>query len=287
VQTLEFGDISVTRVVEIDTPNSPRFTQYLFPTLTDEHLARHRAWLEPHFLEPDTGRLKMNIQAFVVRTRHHVILVDPCVGNDKNRAVRIWHQRQGTFLDDLARAGLRLEDVDYVLCTHLHVDHVGWNTRRVNGSWVPTFPKAKYLFSRMEWEYWRDKEGDEFGEVITDSVRPVVEAGRVELFEGELELDDQAHIVPTPGHTPGHVSLVLRSGRREAVITGDMIHHPIQLAHPDIATGACVDPDQAVVTRRAFLERYADTGAHILGTHFSGPTAGRIVERGGAFGFEY
>ena len=287
MDAVKIGQVSVGRVVEIDTPNSPKFTQYLFPSLTGEHLAEHRHWLAPHFLEPETDRLRMNIQMFIVRTRHHLILVDTCIGDFKNRTVRNWHQRRGHFLDDVARAGVRPQDVDYVLCTHLHVDHVGWNTRLERGRWVPTFPRAKYLFARQEWEYWRDKDGDGFGEVIADSVRPVVDAGLAELIEGEHAIDDEALILPTPGHTPGHVSLRLKSGGEEAVITGDMIHHPIQLAEPELASGACVDPAQAIATRRAFLERYADTGARILGTHFGGPMEGRIVGKGKAFGFEW
>jgi glyoxylase-like metal-dependent hydrolase (beta-lactamase superfamily II) len=287
MDSVSIGQVSVSRVVEIDTPNSPKFTQYLFPSLTEEHLAEHRHWLAPHFIEPETDRLRMNIQMFIVRTRHHLILVDTCIGNGKNRTVKIWHQRQGTFLEDVARAGVRLEDVDYVLCTHLHVDHVGWNTRLEQGRWVPTFPKAKYLFARQEWDYWEPKEGDEFGEVITDSVRPIVDAGRVQLIEGEHAIDDEAVILPTPGHTPGHVSLRLKSGGEEGVITGDMIHHPIQMAELGIASGACVNPEQANATRRAFLERYADTSTRILGTHFSGPTVGRVVGKGKAFGFEW
>jgi glyoxylase-like metal-dependent hydrolase (beta-lactamase superfamily II) len=280
---VRIGQVTVTRVVEIEGANSPRFTQALFPELDQERLAAHREWLAPYFLEPDTGKLVMSVHAFVVRTRYHTLLVDTCVGNSKNRQMKIWHQRQGPFLEDLARAGVRPEQVDCVLCTHLHADHVGWNTRLVSGSWVPTFPNATYLLARKEWDYWKDKDGDEYGAVIADSVRPVVEAGLVRWFAGEHPIDDEALIVPTPGHTPGHVSLRLASQGEEAVITGDMIHHPFQCAEPDIVSGFCVQPDQARATRRAFLERYADRSTLILGTHFAAPTAGRIVHRGGVF----
>jgi len=287
MDSIQIGQVRVSRVIEIDTPNSPRFTQYLFPSLTAEQVAEHRHWMAPHYWEPESDRMRMNIQMFVVRTRHHLILVDTCIGDGKNRSVRIWHQRQGAFLEDLGRAGVRPDEVDYVLCTHLHVDHVGWNTRLDKGIWVPTFPKAKYLFAQQEWDYWKDKEGDGFGEVIADSVRPIVNAGLAQLVKGEYAIDDEAVILPTPGHTPGHVSLRLTSDGQEGLITGDMIHHPIQMAELDLTSGACIDPRQANATRRSFLERFAGSGARILGTHFAGPLGGRIVEKGKAFGLDW
>jgi len=286
MKQIQFGDVTIFRVVELEGANSHRFSQSLFPDLTEEVLAPHRDWLAPHFLEPETGKLVMSIHSFVVRTRHHTILVDTCVGNGKKRNVPIWHMREGPFLEDLAKAGVQPDSVDYVLCTHLHVDHVGWNTRLVDGRWVPTFPNATYLFAQKEWDYWKDKDGDGFGEIIGDSVRPIVEANLAQLVDGEHGIDDEASLLPTPGHTPGHVSLRLASGGREAIITGDMLHHPFQCGAPEVTSSFCVDPDQSRATRKAFLERYADSDTTILGTHFAAPTAGRIRSAGDRWKFQ-
>lgn len=283
---IQIGDITVSRIVELEGPNSPRFTASLFPELNDDVLAPHLEWLAPRFIDSASGLLVMSIHAFIVRTRHHTIVVDTCIGNDKNRNVSYWNQRHGPFLDDLKKAGVQPEAVDYVLCTHLHVDHVGWNTRLEEGRWVPTFPNAKYLFARDEWDYWQHKSGDGTGDMIDDSVRPIIDAGLAELVEGEHAIDDDATIIPTPGHTPGHVSLRLSSNGSEGVITGDMIHHPFQFALPEITSAFCVDPDLARSTRRAFLDRYAERDVTILGTHFPAPTAGRIVGHGDAWRFE-
>ncbi len=280
MRPLQMGRLHVSRVVETEGPTSPRF---LFAQATPETLAPHRSWLAPHFYVPETDRILMSIQTFIVRTPHHVILVDTCLGNDKPRSNAAWNLRQGTYLADLERAGVRPQDVDYVLCTHLHVDHVGWNTRLEGGRWVPTFPKARYLFAKTEYEFWRDQREPDQAAVFGDSVRPIMDAGLAELVEGEHAIEDGVRLEPTPGHTPGHCSVHLASGGREAVITGDMMHHPIQIAEPDWSSKFCVDPQQAARTRHAFCGRYADRDVLILGTHFAPPTALRIVGAKGRF----
>jgi glyoxylase-like metal-dependent hydrolase (beta-lactamase superfamily II) len=189
------------------------------------------------------------------------------------------------FLTDLEAAGFPPQSIDLVLCTHLHVDHVGWNTRLENGAWVPTFPRARYLFARTEWEHWSEKAGDEYGPIIADSVRPIVEAGLADLVEGDHRISEGLWLEPTPGHTPGHVSLHLRSGGREAIITGDLMRHPIQCGEPQWNSVACVEPGQAQATRREFLERYSARDVLVLGTHFAAPTAGRVVNHGSAWRF--
>ena len=191
----------------------------------------------------------------------------------------------GPFLEDLERAGAPRERVDQVMCTHLHIDHVGWNTMRVDDRWVPTFPSARYLFARKEWDYWKDRPEDH-GPVITDSVRPIVDAGLADLVEGDHKLTDEVWLEPTPGHTPGHSSVHIRSAGEEAVITGDMIHHPVQMAHPDWCLDVDYDKDQSRATRRAFLERYSDAPVLVIGTHFVTPTAGHVVRDGDAYRLE-
>jgi len=217
--------------------------------------------------------MRLSIHTFVIRTRHHTILVDTCIGNEKKRDVPLWNDLRSDYLLRLAAAGVAPEEVDFVLCTHMHVDHVGWNTRLQDGRWVPTFPNAKYLFNRTEWEHWKATEDENAGEVVRDSLLPIVDAGLAEIVEPGHTLCEEIRLEPTPGHTPGHVSIHLGPQTPDAVITGDMIHHPSQIAEPQWASRVCWDPDLAVRTRRAFLERHADSGTLILGTHFAPPTA--------------
>ena len=279
---VKIGQFEVTHVVEDASPTSPRF---LFSDATREALAPHAHGMAPHFYTAETNRIRMSIQTMVVRTRHHTILVDTCLGNHKHRAYEGWHLRNGPFLEDLGRAGVRPEDVNYVICTHLHVDHVGWNTRLVDGKWVPTFPKAHYLFAQPEYDFWKTKQEGEFGQIFQDSVKPVVDAGLHRLVPVDFTLEDGVRFESTPGHTPGHCSVHLSSGGQEAVITGDMMHHPLQIAAPEWCTKFDTDPAQALATRRAFCDRYADRDVQILGTHFAVPSI-RIVGKGGKWGVQ-
>ncbi len=284
MKPITLGNLTVSRVIEMEGPLMP--PSHLLPDATTEEVETHRHWLAPHFLDPE-GTLIMSIHTYVVRTRHHTILVDTCVGNDKERSLFPgWNKMQGPFLQDLEAAGVKPEQVDYVLCTHLHVDHVGWNTRWQEGRWVPTFPNAKYLFARQEWDYWKKEHEagkDDSDGAIADSVLPIVEAGKAVLVEGDHAIDDEVWLEPTPGHTPGHVCLHLRSGGKEAVLTGDIMHHPVQCAEPQWSSAFCVDPEKSRTTRRNFLDRYAERDVLILPAHFASPTVGRIVPEGKAW----
>ena len=171
------------------------------------------------------------------------------------------------------------------MCTHLHVDHVGWNTKWENGRWVPTFPNARYLWHRAEYEYWAANDDGAYGPVVQESVLPVVEAGLVDLVEPTHAVTDEVRLEPTLGHTPGHVSVHITSRGEEAVITGDLMHHPAQCAHPEWRSSADFDAEQAERTRRDFLARYADRPVLVIGTHFATPTAGRIVRDGATYRF--
>ena len=278
----QIGDVRITQIIESTQPTSARF---LFPNGSSEFVKRH-AWLGPHFASDD-GKLIVSIQAFVIESCGRRIVVDTCVGNDKRRANEGWNMLHGPFLADLDRAGLPAESIDTVLCTHLHVDHVGWNTRLVEGRWVPTFPNARYLFARDEWEYWSaEPAGPGEDDVVGDSVRPIVDAGLADLVDSEHHVTDEVWLEPTPGHTPGHVSVRIASQGHEAVITGDLMHHPIQCSEPDEPNLFDVDRGAARATRRAFLARYCDCKVTVLGTHFAPPTAGRIVRHGQAWRFE-
>jgi glyoxylase-like metal-dependent hydrolase (beta-lactamase superfamily II) len=280
--TLAVGRLRVTAVVERAGPTRPT---WLLPDAVPEAVERHRGWLAPHFLD-DKGRLLQSIHTFVLQAPGLTALVDTCVGNDKDRGGRApFHMMRTSFLEDLRAAGFPPESIDVVVCTHLHVDHVGWNTRLDHGRWVPTFPRARHLFARQEWEHWSSERDEDTKRIMADSVQPVLDAGLAALVDTDHRISDEIWFEPTPGHTPGHVSVRLRSGESEAVITGDLMHHPIQMAEPQWATPFDTDAEQARKTRRAFCERYADTGVTVLGTHFHDPTAGRIVRHGSTWRF--
>ena len=275
------GAAMITRIVEIEGPSPGTF---LFEEATPERLLQH-AWLKPRFLTDD-GRTIGSIHAFVVESEGRTIVVDTCVGNDKQRGLKNWHMRQGRFLADFAEAGFLRDEIDTVLCTHLHVDHVGWNTMRVEDRWVPTFPNARYLFSRKEWEHWSAAPAGADRDVQDDSVRPIFDAGLADLVEMDHRVTDGVRLVPTPGHTPGHVSVRIVSRGEEAVITGDLMHHPVQCAEPAWASRFDVDAAAARRTRLQFLEAHADRPVLVLGTHFATPTAGRVVRDGAVFRFD-
>jgi glyoxylase-like metal-dependent hydrolase (beta-lactamase superfamily II) len=280
------GQIVVQRIVEsICTGFAPL---EFFPETTPEDWARHKGWMEPRALDPATGNLVLTIQGFLVRTRHHTIVVDTCVGDHKPRAARpFWDMlKLDTFLPRLAAAGVRPEDVDYVMCTHLHWDHVGWNTRLRDGRWVPTFPNARYIFARREWESFQALHAKTPQPHMQDSLLPVMEARQAELVEGDFALCDEVWLEPTPGHTPGHVCVRLASQGAQAVITGDCIHSPVQCVEPQWTMRADADPVLAKATRRGFLERCCDSGAMVCATHFPEPSIGRVVQRDKAFWFD-
>ena len=234
----------------------------------------------------------MSIHCFVIESDGRRIVVDTCVGNDKVRQSPAWHMLSGPFLRDLAAAGFPPESIDTVLCTHLHVDHVGWNTRRVDGRWVPTFPNARYLFARTEWDHWSGeararaaagRPDVELDDILGDSVRPILDAGLADLVDTDHRLTDAVRLEPTPGHTPGHVSVRIDSDGERAVITGDLMHHPIQCSEPDRAVLFDTDAELARATRRRFLACCAQDRSLVLGTHFAHPTAGRVVAAGEAW----
>jgi glyoxylase-like metal-dependent hydrolase (beta-lactamase superfamily II) len=281
---IQLGEVSITRVVEI--PRSANRTWRMLPDSTPAAVARHLSWLRPHFWDEEVEDLGSRIQTYVVRTPEHTVLVDTGVGNDKSReGSPHWHRRQGTYLEDLRAAGVAPEEVDYVLCTHLHVDHVGWNTRLVAGRWVPTFPRALYVFHGPEWEFWKweSASGREPSGCIADSVVPVVEAGQALLVDRGWRLGRHLALEPSPGHTPGHVTVVLTTSAGTAVLSGDLMHRTVQVAEPQWSSIFCTDPRLSAETRRAFVERYADSGVLVLAAHF--PRPGYIVREDGGHRF--
>jgi glyoxylase-like metal-dependent hydrolase (beta-lactamase superfamily II) len=282
--SFRLGEVEITRVVEIPRSSFP--TTDMLPTSSKDGLARHAAWLAP-FMDAQTGDLGSRIQSYVVRTPDETVLIDTCVGNDKTRhEAPIWNKRQGTWLEDLRAAGVAPEDVDYVLCTHMHVDHVGWNTRLVDGRWVPTFPRATYVFVGEEWDFWKHERdaGTEPSGCIDDSVVPIVDAGRARLVDSTTAIGRFLRFEPTPGHTPGHACVRLTTGEKQVVFTGDLMHRIVQVAEPAWSSRFCYDGPLAAKTRRDFLEGHADTGTLICAAHF--PTPGYVVRKDGGLRFE-
>lgn len=275
----KIGDVKITRVVEIESAGGTRF---ILPDATPEAVLPIK-WLAPHFMT-ETGKLIMSIHALVIDTGTRRIIVDTCIGNDKDRKIPTWNKLQTTFLKDLEDAGYAPPDIDTVLCTHLHVDHVGWNTMLKNGQWIPTFPNARYLIGAREWEHWQAEKQDEFGDVIADSVKPIVDAGLADFVGTDHQLCDEVSLISTPGHTPGHVSVRISSKGQEALITGDTIHHPCQIAQSTWACSADHDKEKAQETRDGLLNSLADKDILVIGTHFATPTAGHILrEQGGGY----
>ncbi len=273
------GKVKITKIVELETVGSTRF---ILPLAGHEEIQK-LPWLVPQFATAE-GRLKMSIHSLLVETPEHRIIVDTGLGNDKQgRKVPTWNSRNDPFLETLTKAGFAPETIDTVLCTHLHVDHVGWNTRWIDGKWVPTFANARYVFGRSEFEYWRDgnHEPDKVA-VFDDSVKPIADAGKADLVAGDAGICDEITLIPTPGHSPGHMSVLIQSDGEQALLTGDVAHHPCQMAHLDWSSTADSDPVQAARTRRDLFSRFADIPTLVIGGHFD---AGHIRRDGEAFKF--
>jgi glyoxylase-like metal-dependent hydrolase (beta-lactamase superfamily II) len=273
------GKVKITKIVELETIGSTRF---ILPLASNEEI-RKLPWLIPHFATEE-GRLKMSIHSLVVETPTRRIVVDTGLGNDKKgRSVPTWNNRQGPFLETMTAAGFAPDSIDTVLCTHLHVDHVGWNTRLVGGEWVPTFANARYVFGKTEYEHWRDH-SDEPGQaaVFNDSVKPIVDAGKANLIASDHRFCEEITLIPTPGHSPGHMSLHINSDGEQGLLTGDVAHHPCQMAHLDWSSTADSDSIRSAVTRRELFSRFADTATLVIGGHFN---AGHIERDEDAFKF--
>jgi glyoxylase-like metal-dependent hydrolase (beta-lactamase superfamily II) len=278
------GDARLDRVADL-----PRFElglTTLFPGAAPSVLEGDRSWLEPQFMSGDV--LALSVHSVVLRVDGRVILIDTCVGEHKPRPrQRPWNERSDTgYLAGLAALGLGVEDIDIVFCTHLHADHVGWNTRLLDGRWVPTFPRARYLMGRAELAAWQQAAAANpqvnHGS-FADSVLPAIAAGQVDRVDAGHELLDGVVVCPLPGHSPGQVGLRLHRCGERALFCGDAIHHPVQLVRPDWSSAFCSDPALARQTRGAMLGEVADQGAWLIPAHFMGLTGMRIRRAGARF----
>jgi len=283
---LALDDITIHPVVE----QQGAFFEALpfFPKLTKELLDEDRSWLQPTFVDAEGG-LVLCIQGFVVKTPHHNILIDACVGNHKPRPSRpFWNMlNSDRFEKGLAAAGLTVNDIDFVMCTHLHTDHVGWNTRLENGRWVPTFPKATYIMADRELTYWTQRQKDDASTCpwITDSVLPVVAANRVDIVKSAHAFNDLVTLIPTPGHSIDHYSVHVGKSGTDAVVTGDMIHSPLQARYPELGMMADYDSKQAGQSRRELFGRFCDTQTLMCTAHFPSPSTARVVRWKDGFDF--
>ena len=283
------GEVEITRVLEFE---SVLFEPaVIHPAACSEIIEKHRVWLEPTLMDPESGLLVFAFHSTVIKTPRATILVDTCSGNDKERPHKLrYHRKNWPYLDNLAAAGFEPDEIDYVLCTHLHADHVGWNTRLIGGRWVPTFPKARYLFARQEWEHWRVADlrarytTDPYFE---DSLLPVMESGQAELVATDFAFDDSVWIEPWPGHTPGHVCVVVRSQGASVILSGDIMHTALQCAEPQLNSCFCIDAEMARTTRHRLLESFADTDVMVIPAHFPTPTAGWVRSHNGSFRFQF
>ncbi len=285
--TFRLGDMTVHRIIEMECGITPALE--FLPKLTPEMLDESRSWMKSPLALDDQDRLVLCFQSYIVRTGKHVILVDSCIGNNKDRPARpIWHlKNDNVFMQGLAEVGLTVNDIDFVLCTHLHVDHVGWNTRLENGRWVPTFPKARYLFSKTELDFWLAENDKTTVPPIADSVIPIVEAKRHDLVTNDHAISDLVRLIPTPGHTIDHYAVTLGRTGKDAVITGDLIHSPLQARWPDQAMRIDYDPLQSSATRWKFLESVCDTNTQCCFAHFPSPSRGYVKRWGDGFKCEY
>jgi glyoxylase-like metal-dependent hydrolase (beta-lactamase superfamily II) len=277
IKPLALNEISMHPIVE--QQGAFFGVREFFPSLTDELLNENRSWLQPDFVDGE-DRLVLCIQSFVIKAPRCNILIDACVGNHKPRPARpFWNMlNSDRFEKGLAAAGLAVNDIDFVMCTHLHTDHVGWNTRLENGRWVPTFPKATYIMADRELAYWTAREKDNPQSVpwITDSVLPIIAAKRAKVVKSDFSFDDKIQFIPTPGHTIDHYSVLVGRRGLDALITGDMIHSPLQGKYPELGMMSDYDSAEAGRTRHRIFDRFCDEPTILCATHFPMPSTGRV-----------
>jgi glyoxylase-like metal-dependent hydrolase (beta-lactamase superfamily II) len=284
---LKLGDVTVTRIEEMHGPVMP--ASQFFPDIPAGAWEQYRGMLVPDHLDADDTMVRAAFQTWLLRSEGRTILIDTGIGNDKTRpGAPFWDHLHLDYLANLAAAGVQPEDVDLVVNTHLHVDHVGGNTRLADGSWMPTFPNATYLMPKADFEFFNPANNPQIAGTVNDgafedSIAPLHAAGQVQLWEEDLRIDANLRLEAAPGHTHGHGVVKLASGTDQALFAGDIVHTPLQLRYPDHSSCFCQDPVQAGATRRRLLGWAADEGVLVLPAHFSGHSALEIRDHGDAF----
>ncbi len=289
--TFTVGNVTILRIEEVLELGYP--PEFLLVGFDPSMLERHPVAADARFFNRESGQSWSSIHSWLLKIDGKTILIDTCSGNGKARALPIFkrfHMLDLPYLDNLAASGVAPEDVDIVFCTHLHIDHVGWNTRREGDDWVPTFPNARYIFGRGEYEHWTgDGKGPqvfpENAAVIEDSVLPIVQAGMFELIDAGQEIVPRLRVEAAPGHTKDQLIVKYECGDGNFVISADVLHHPVQVFEPSVTSRFCEYPDLAEKTRRELLAYCADTDALLLPMHFGAPHAGRVART--ATGYEF
>jgi glyoxylase-like metal-dependent hydrolase (beta-lactamase superfamily II) len=279
----QIGEVKISCIVETILPVA-YYEKYPFMREATPQALQEIPWLYPNFVSPE-GVLQLSIHALLVEAPGLRLLVDTCIGNDKPRKITGNESLHTEFLQYLKATGCPRETIDIVVCTHLHVDHVGWNTMKDGDQWVPTFSNARYLIGRREYEYWSADTSEDQVPVMQDSVTPIFDSGLADLVESEHIVSPHIRLFPTPGHTPGHVSVMIESEGETAMITGDTMHHPCQIARPDWSVTFDEDQAAAASCRKSLLEDVADSSVLVIGTHFASPTAGKIIRDGDTYKF--
>lgn len=284
---LRVGDFEVRRIEELEL----ELGSALLPDWRQEMASQNHAWLTPDFYVPESDRFKVSIHSWLVQRGEHRILIDTCAGNHKVRPTfKLVNELSTPWVDRLADAGVLPEDVDFVICTHFHVDHVGWNTHLVSGRWVPTFPNAKYVFPRLEWEaldpaFGIAKPGSAGHMIFLDSILPVIESGQATFVEGGESIVEGVDLLPARGHSPGQVMVRIRSKGEEAMFVGDVLHHPLQICHPDWNSSLCEDALGARRTRLGVLNHCAQHASLLAPAHFGRPHCGKVRQERSGFTF--
>jgi glyoxylase-like metal-dependent hydrolase (beta-lactamase superfamily II) len=280
IRVFTVGQATITRIEETYGACYP--LRDIFPEATAAHLAAHKAWLAPHHYDAEKGLIKLSVHSWLLQVGGRKTLIDSCCGNNKIKPGRPWwNMLNVNYLERLAAAGARPEEIDLVMCTHLHHDHVGWNTQQRDGKWVPTFPNARYVFSKPDVDYFARIDADpkeapaELG-TFRECVIPILEYGKADLVSGPCRLNDFIEIDAAPGHSPGHVFFKLESKGAHGVFIGDVWHHLLQVYYPDWNFPKNSDAAQARVSRRKVLDYCASTGALVMPAHVGLPFAGRI-----------
>ncbi len=227
-----------------------------------------------------SGNILMAIQSYLIESGPVRVLVDTCFAESFLRS----RNMPDRFDESLAATGFGAQDISVVVCTHLHRDHVGRNTAERGGAWVPTFPRAEYLVTAAEHAHWSESTGED--RAAPECVEPLAQQGRLRLVAPDHHITENIGLVPTAGHTPGHVSVRIESAGAIAYISGDVVHHPVQIGAPEISALPDADVHAARASRRALLRRVADERALLLGSHFAAPSGGYVNSAGAGLAWQ-